>query len=72
MLTIDDYTTSWDQAMRPSAPRVGTKFRLSETADAREYDGFRRALTAAGLDYEYTKHLPRLNLDECKIIRGAK
>jgi hypothetical protein len=72
MLTIDTYTASYDSAMRPSAPRVGSLFRLSVSADAREYDGFRACLTRAGLDWEYVRHMPRLNLDVCRVIKAAK
>ena len=70
MITINEYTANYDRAMRPSAPRVGSPFRLSESADAREYDGFRATLTQAGLDWEYVRHMPRLGLDVCRVVRG--
>ena len=70
MLTIAAYTATYDRAMRPSAPRVGSLFRMSDSPDAREYDGFRATLIAAGLDWEYVRRMPRLALDVCRVIRA--
>ena len=70
MITINEYTATYDRAMRAPTPRVGSLFRLSESADAREYDGFRATLAVSGLDWEYVRHMPRLGLDVCRVVRG--
>lgn len=55
IITIHHYTATWDDAMRPSAPDVGTEVRMpaDSTPDARELDGFHRILARAGLMLEY-------------------
>lgn len=54
-ITIHHYTATWDNAMRPSAPDVGTEVRMPaySTPDARELDDFRRVLARAGLMLEF-------------------
>ena len=55
-ITIDRYTSTWDAAMRPTAPRKGTMVRTipNREPDGREWDGFRRVLKGAGLDLAYS------------------
>lgn len=55
-IVLDHYTAAWDEAMRPTAPRVGTMVRVPAhtSVDAREWDAFRRALGRAGLDLAYS------------------
>jgi len=59
--TIDSYTGKYDAAMRPSEPEAGEVYRVPEdpngsgqTTDGREWDAFRRLLSAAGLVGEYS------------------
>lgn len=61
MITIDEYTGTWQQALRPTTPRVGThiRFREDETPDGREVSDIHRTLRDAGLGLEYVRSTPR-------------
>ena len=70
MIIIDTYTASWDEAMRPTAPRIGSVIRMHEQPDDREADAFQRCLQRAGLDLEFICHHPRLRMDAWRIVRA--
>jgi hypothetical protein len=57
MITIDTYTGTWQEALRPSAPDVGTEVRIPDShhPDGRERDDFRRVLDEAGLDIQWDR-----------------
>ncbi len=63
MIEVNAYTATWDAACRTAAPAVGTKVRVNESCDAREWDGLVTKLRLAnrrlewidGLDAEGTK-----------------
>ena len=49
-IVVDGYTGSWQPALCPRRmPTIGDVVALAEDADAREFDDFRGALSAAGL-----------------------
>jgi hypothetical protein len=70
MITIDRYTATYDSAMRPSAPRIGSLVRISDEPDSREWDGFLRVLRKAGLDLRWERHLPRARADISRVVRA--
>ena len=70
MTTISEYTATWDEAMRPVPPDVGDRIFVDPSADAREWDGFRRVLRCAGLDIAWDDVDEDTGYDEYVIVRG--
>lgn len=69
MTMINQYTAKWDSAMNPTALRMGQLVRIAHEPDAREYDGFRRCMTAAGKDWEFLRSCgPRTHADVYRVI----
>ena len=54
-IEIDLYTGRWQEALRPTAPPIGTLVYWPESHDARERDDFKRCLRKAGLDLEWSE-----------------
>jgi len=59
MIEVNAYTGAWQEALRPSAPRVGSLVRVPnperDTPDGREWDDFRRCLRAAGRGLQFVR-----------------
>lgn len=69
MLTIGSYTANFDDARTPRySPRKGEHVRVSESADAREWDAFQRRLKENRLDLDFVRWMPRLKMDVYCIV----
>jgi hypothetical protein len=72
MITVNNYTGNWQQACRPSIPKVGSYVRIHESADAREYDDFKRHLKLNKLEAEeFIRWMPRLQMNVYKIDKKS-
>lgn len=71
---IHYYTGNWQQALRPTPPRVGSHVGIADNPDAREWDDFRTCLRKHGLRIgsEPLKRSARLKLDVYRIERGVE
>jgi len=70
MITINNYTGNWQVACHPATPKVGSYVRIHESADAREYDDFKRLLKLNKLEAEaFVRWMPRLNMNVYKISK---
>lgn len=69
VLTVDHYMATWDVAVTNHPElRAGMRVRTKEYPDAREWDGFSRDMRHAGLRLEWVRFLPRLKLDEYRLV----
>lgn len=70
MITIDHYTGCWQSALQPTPqpPRAGSLVRISESADAREYDDFCQILYRNNKYIEFHSWMPKLKMNVYKIV----
>lgn len=68
-VVVTDYTARWDTpSSRPARLREGTRVRTTEYPDSREWHGFFVSLLDTGLRLEWVRHLPKLGMDEYRLV----
>lgn len=72
MITIDTYTSTWDDAVRQrTALRAGMHVRIHESADDREFDAFRHRVRESGLSVDcHVRWMPRARMNVYRLTRS--
>jgi len=68
MIRVGIYTGNWQEALKPTAPKVGTLVSIEEYGDEREYHDFSNCLRREGLTLTYLRPSRKLGYFTYRVV----